>query len=133
MIIDKNIKSGIYPISSQMFRHLQTGIVKVIYFKLMCSEKVFSPLELCAPCCQKFSVVKFSPCGPYLAASSTEGHLVIWNSASHQVLSSVQTEEKQHICSLDWSPQLPQIAFCDKNGNFGTIDLQLDSHKVAVC
>ncbi|XP_046676836.1 WD repeat and HMG-box DNA-binding protein 1-like isoform X1 [Homalodisca vitripennis] len=74
---------------------------------------------------QVFSVVKFSSCGGYLAASTTEGHMVIWNVTTQGLVASVQTEEAKHICALDWSPELPQVAFCDNHGNFGTIDLDL--------
>lgn len=77
-------------------------------------------------------MVKFSECGQFLVASSTEGHVLVWKVANQQLLSCLQTDEKHHICSLDWSPELPQIAFCDTNGNFGTVDLQISTYKVCV-
>uniref|UniRef100_A0A1B6MKD1 Uncharacterized protein n=1 Tax=Graphocephala atropunctata TaxID=36148 RepID=A0A1B6MKD1_9HEMI len=74
---------------------------------------------------QVFSVVKFSACGGYLAASTTEGHVLVWNVTTQGLVANLQTEESKHICALDWSPQLLQVAFCDNHGNFGTIDLDL--------
>uniref|UniRef100_A0A1B6DME6 Uncharacterized protein n=1 Tax=Clastoptera arizonana TaxID=38151 RepID=A0A1B6DME6_9HEMI len=73
---------------------------------------------------QFLSVTCFSKSGDYLAASTTQGHIYVWNTNGGNIIEKIQTDVKQHVCALAWNPDsnVSQLAFCDVQGNFGTID-----------
>ncbi|XP_026685148.1 WD repeat and HMG-box DNA-binding protein 1-like [Diaphorina citri] len=76
----------------------------------------------------EFQVVRFSPCGKYLAAGGTEGDITVWRLEDRSLLYSGSGDNKRKICSLEWNPaDSNEIAYCDTEGQLGLIEQILDA------
>ncbi|KAI5704078.1 hypothetical protein M8J75_001791 [Diaphorina citri] len=76
----------------------------------------------------EFQVVRFSPCGKYLAAGGTEGDIAVWLLEDRSLLYSGSGDNKRKICSLEWNPaDSNEIAYCDTEGQLGLIEQILDA------
>lgn len=51
------------------------------------------------------SIVQFSPCGKYIAASSQNGEVCVWHFQSKTFVGLTTHPEKYNICSMQWNPQ----------------------------
>lgn len=73
---------------------------------------------------KKYSLTTWSSCGRYLAASTLQGEITVWNTLINRVISSSTDNNSIEICSLDWNPQSDngQLAYCDKNGQLAVVD-----------
>lgn len=59
-----------------------------------------------------FSIVQYSPCGKYIAATSLEGDIVVWDVASESVINTGKHEKSIAICGLMWNPKGNLYCFC---------------------
>uniref|UniRef100_A0A914XF36 Minichromosome loss protein Mcl1 middle region domain-containing protein n=1 Tax=Plectus sambesii TaxID=2011161 RepID=A0A914XF36_9BILA len=66
---------------------------------------------------ETFSISTLSSCGQYLAASTLEGHICVWDINSGQLLSSSHYRrdgQAKTISSMTWHPAIKdQLVFCD--------------------
>ncbi|KAK4305527.1 hypothetical protein Pmani_022588 [Petrolisthes manimaculis] len=72
---------------------------------------------------ETLSIVTASPCGKFLAASSTKGDIVVWDVATKGTVIVEKHPKALNISGLKWNPSgKSEIAFVDINGQFGTIE-----------
>lgn len=82
--------------------------------KLTC-DKVSNP----------FSIVQFSSCGKYLAASSIVGDFVVWEISSESVHDFSKHPNNKNVCAFMWHPKgifNGQIVYTDTEGQLGVIN-----------
>ncbi|XP_067007806.2 WD repeat and HMG-box DNA-binding protein 1 isoform X2 [Anabrus simplex] len=79
-----------------------------------------------------FSLAAFSTCDRFLAASTTNGDIYVWNVAQKTCISYTEHDQRRLVCSLAWNPSgIGEIAYCDVSGQLGTIDNIITSEEVA--
>lgn len=70
-----------------------------------------------------FSLCSFSPCGLYIAGSTTIGQICVWNVATQKCEVFSEHPNSYNVCSLAWNPLgNGELAFCDAFGQLGTIE-----------
>uniref|UniRef100_A0A8D8RZF4 WD repeat and HMG-box DNA-binding protein 1 n=1 Tax=Cacopsylla melanoneura TaxID=428564 RepID=A0A8D8RZF4_9HEMI len=75
----------------------------------------------------EFQVVRFSPCGLYLAAGGSQGDIIVWRLQDKALIYSGSGDTKRRICSLEWHPSnSTEIAYCDQEGQLGLVEHLLD-------
>ncbi|KAL1458238.1 hypothetical protein WDU94_008400 [Cyamophila willieti] len=75
----------------------------------------------------EFQVVRFSPCGLYLAAGGSQGDITVWRLQDKALIYSGSGDTKRRICSLEWHPSnSTEIAYCDQEGQLGLVENLLD-------
>ncbi|XP_044753645.1 WD repeat and HMG-box DNA-binding protein 1 isoform X1 [Coccinella septempunctata] len=82
--------------------------------------------EVCTLSCddvtKPFSIVQYSPCGKYLAASSVDGDFVIWDVAEEIVHNVSKHPNGTRVSAFAWNPSgLNQIVYTDVEGQLGVM------------
>ena len=80
------------------------------------------------------NVCCFSPCGKFLAVSSTNGYLVIFDYVNRFSIAKSETDKKVTLCAMIWNVTVPagkplELIVCDVEGNLGGFKCQLSSAK----
>lgn len=85
------------------------------------------------------TVAVFSNCGNFLAVSSTNGQILIFNVATKKCLVKREHEKKLTVCSLAWNPTVPaqkkekqELVYCDTDGQLGWFQVRLEGSSKAV-
>ncbi|KAK2174448.1 hypothetical protein NP493_801g02049 [Ridgeia piscesae] len=72
---------------------------------------------------EMLSIVCFTPCGSYLAASSHDGAVVVWHFKSRRQVALDSHEKRLTITALAWNPSgSNELAFCDNHGNLAVME-----------
>lgn len=65
-----------------------------------------------------FSIVQYSPCGRFLAASSLDGAIVVWNITTQMLVGISEHPASVAICSMAWNPTSIYKLRLGLNNNF---------------
>ncbi|XP_064600556.1 WD repeat and HMG-box DNA-binding protein 1-like [Liolophura sinensis] len=69
------------------------------------------------------SIVTFSPCGNYLAASCVDGVVCVWDWKTKKCVSRTKHDKNLMITALAWNPKgNNEMAYCDNQGQLGLIE-----------
>ncbi|XP_031834526.2 WD repeat and HMG-box DNA-binding protein 1 isoform X1 [Nomia melanderi] len=72
----------------------------------------------------EISICKFSECGAFVAASTINGEIIVWNVRTKDLIGYIEHQQNAKITSLSWSlDESDEIAFCDHLGQLGCIDV----------
>ncbi|KAK9890820.1 hypothetical protein WA026_012163 [Henosepilachna vigintioctopunctata] len=82
---------------------------------------------------EPYSIVQYSPCGKYLAASSLKGDFVIWDISKGIVNNSTKHPNNAQVCAFMWNPvDSNQIVYTDIEGQLGLLTECIDKQEAAV-
>ncbi|KAL3269048.1 hypothetical protein HHI36_008131 [Cryptolaemus montrouzieri] len=81
----------------------------------------------CTDVTEVYSIVQYSPCGKFLAASSIAGDFVIWDIFNETVNNSTKHPNNTRVCAFVWNPSgLNQIVYTDIEGQLGLMSNCID-------
>ncbi|XP_076276688.1 WD repeat and HMG-box DNA-binding protein 1 [Lasioglossum baleicum] len=72
----------------------------------------------------EISICKYSECGMYIAASTVNGEIIVWNARTKGLIGYIEHQQNTKITSLAWNLDgSDEIAFCDHLGQLGCLDV----------
>ncbi|XP_033334142.2 WD repeat and HMG-box DNA-binding protein 1 isoform X2 [Megalopta genalis] len=72
----------------------------------------------------EINICKFSECGKFIAASTVNGEIIVWNVITRDLIGYIEHQQNAKITSLAWNlDESDEIAFCDNLGQLGCIDV----------
>nr|CAI5818265.1 unnamed protein product [Callosobruchus analis] len=77
-----------------------------------------------------YSIVKYSPCGRYIMATTVNGDFAVWDCITENVVNISKHEKNVAVCGLAWNPKgNGEVIYTDVEGELGKITGVVVSNK----